>query len=81
MRSIPETDEPTSRFSDTGGWIVGPTEPPTWADAVGNLWSAFFNDDTDAIPNTKTIQAELDRLQALDAAGLWDRRNRVEIPA
>ena len=71
-----------NRFSDMSGYVIDPGEPPTWADAMSNEWAKFWYAAPGAekkIPDKTSIDAELERLQALDELGLWDRDNRVEI--
>ena len=81
VKTTPDGQE-SNRFSDMTGYIIKPGEPPTWADAMSNLWAAYWYAEPGAdkeVPSGETIQAELERLTALDAEGLWDRDTRREI--
>ncbi len=83
VKTTPDGEEP-NRFSDMTGYIINPDEPPTWADAMSNLWDAYWNaapGEAAEVPSGETIAAELARLTKLDEDGLWDRNARVEIVA
>ena len=64
MRKVPTTPagaEP-NRFSDMTGYVVKPDEPPTWADALNLLWTAYFSlpvDTPKRVPNATMIRKTL----------------------
>ncbi len=64
-------------------WLQGEDGPP-WADAISNLWAAYWYagpDEEKEVPNGEPITAELEQLTKLDKEGLWDRDSRTEIEA
>ncbi len=72
------------RFSDISGWIIKPGEPANIADAHGYAWAEFLHWPEQEgvekkIPDRTRIQQWLAHLQQLDAAGKFDRINRVVI--
>ncbi len=78
IKTTPEGQEP-NRFSDMGGYVIKPDEPPTWVDAMSNLWAAYFEGLTDETPDADNIKVELARLRKLDEDGKWNREYRREI--
>ena len=75
MKVRPDGQAP-NRFSDMWGYIIDPDEPPTWIDALSNLWAAYFYaepDEKKILPSRDLIEAELERLTRLYEAGAWER--------
>lgn len=80
MKVRPDGQAP-NRFSDMWGYVIDPGEPPTWADALSNMWAAYFYaepGEEKVLPNRDLIEVELKRLARLYEAGEWERGSMAE---
>lgn len=78
MRKVPTTPpgEEPNRFGDMTGYVVGPDEPPTWADALSLCWAIYFDQKghpNRQIPNKAMIEKALRVLREEHKAGRWSR--------